>query len=539
MRGNKINIITGVMALVLALCCFFTACEGPAGPAGKKGADGPSSPTYLLVFRANGGIFEDGTDTFMLFSRGGTVTPPQVSRQSLTLDGWYTQESGGNAFNFSATVTGNHVLYALWSYNGASVSEIREYLLTSPSGLSPYDPLRLAASIDLGTTAEKDSGWRQLLEVIQASGKYIDLDLSGSTMDGTEFDPVYGLVAGKTRIYSLVLPDVAESIKESDSNSFSEFSNLKACGGANIMSIGYYAFQGCTSLTSLDFPALEIIDEGVFSGCTALTSVSFPLVTSLGGYAFGNCTALTSASFPLAEDINNSAFNSCNKLVGAEFPVAQSIGNNAFEGCSSLTNVNFPEVKSVGQYGFRDCYALVSIDMPLLEDIGFNGFMSCTSLDNLYLPSLKNAGSGTGSGQAFSGCTSLTSANLPSLINLYSSAFYNCSALTSVYMPKVEYIDGSFALGSNLPLTITMGASAPTVGIIMFFYTSSKTVTVKVPVGATGYAASLPFNVSGADLTPNWGNAFRGLGWNPTDGYGTNTGNINTSITLRIEEYTE
>jgi len=62
-------------------------------------------------------------------------------------------------------------------------------------------------------------------------------------------------------------------------------------------------------------------------------------------------------------------------------------------------------------------------------------------------------------------------------------------------------------------LSITLGDTVPTLGSELFIFVSApgKTVTVKVPDisewnGIVG-------TYSGADNTENWGNGFRGLGW--------------------------
>jgi hypothetical protein len=64
--------------------------------------------------------------------------------------------------------------------------------------------------------------------------------------------------------------------------------------------------------------------------------------------------------------------------------------------------------------------------------------------------------------------------------------------------------------------------------------TIPKTVSVLVPPGATGYAwfADLPVTYSGSDSTYDWGNAFRGRGW---DGTHFLTGLVNSNITLTID----
>jgi hypothetical protein len=88
-------------------------------------------------------------------------------------------------------------------------------------------------------------------------------------------------------------------------------------------------------------------------------------------------------------------------------------------------------------------------------------------------------------------------------------------------------------------LTITLGSAtnltAPTLQVLIFDdVTSPKTVTVRVPAGETWYG-TLPFNNSDT-TTDNWGNAFRGKGWNSIDGYGTGT--VNSNVNLIITEYT-
>ena len=143
-----------------------------------------------------------------------------------------------------------------------------------------------------------------------------------------------------------------------------------------VTSIGYQAFYGCSSLTSINIPeGVTSIGSGAFSRCSSLTSINIPeSVTSIGYGAFAGCSSLTS----IKVDENNAKYDSrdnCNAIIKTESNTliagcqntiipesVTSIGEAAFEGCSSLTSINIPEsVTFIGYVAFYYCSSLTSV----------------------------------------------------------------------------------------------------------------------------------------------------------------------------------
>ena len=79
-------------------------------------------------------------------------------------------------------------------------------------------------------------------------------------------------------------------------------------------SIKTSAFQSCSSLTSVSFPACTTIGPDAFNRCSSLKSVSFPACTTIEDFAFGDCSSLTSVSFPACTIIMFGAFIGCMSL---------------------------------------------------------------------------------------------------------------------------------------------------------------------------------------------------------------------------------
>ena len=222
-----------------------------------------------------------------------------------------------------------------------------------------------------------------------------------------------------------------------------------------VTSIGWDAFDGCTSLTSVTIPdSVTSIGRSAFYDCRSLTSVTIPdSVTSIGGSAFYDCRSLTSVTIPNGvTSIGAWAFYNCRSLTSVTIPNGvTSIGSYAFYRCRSLTSVTIPDsVTSIGDGAFSNCKSLTSVTIPgSVTSIGQHAFQGCTSLTSVTIPD-----SVTSIGEyAFDGCTSLTSVTIPdSVTSIGDFVFSNCKSLTSVAIPdSVTSIgDGAFASCTSL-----------------------------------------------------------------------------------------
>ena len=122
-------------------------------------------------------------------------------------------------------------------------------------------------------------------------------------------------------------------------------------------------------IDSLVLPKDLIMIRGyAFSGCKSLKTVEFPpYIVIVGEKAFENCKELEKVIFPNVIP---------NEVKGRE------IENEAFSGCSALKSIILPKgIRTIDIQVFRDCTALEEVeigeDIKLIADRAFYG---CNSL---------------------------------------------------------------------------------------------------------------------------------------------------------------
>ena len=237
----------------------------------------------------------------------------------------------------------------------------------------------------------------------------------------------------------------------------------------SVISIGYNAFEYCTSLTSVTIPdSVTSIGNSTFYNCTSLKSIevsennknyvsvdgilfnkdkseliTYPAgktdseyvipnsVTSIDSSAFENCTSLTSVTIPdSVTSIGGSAFFNCTSLASVTIGNSvTSIDSSEFKNCTSLTSVTIPNsVTSIGDSAFYNCTSLTSVTIPnTVTSIGDSAFYNCTSLTGVTIPNSVTSIDSS----AFEYCTSLSSVTIPNSVTsiasyaFYKTAYYN------------------------------------------------------------------------------------------------------------------
>ncbi len=267
-------------------------------------------------------------------------------------------------------------------------------------------------------------------------------------------DNAFGGCSGLT---SVNIPNSVTSIGYSAFIGCSGLTSVTIPNG--VTSIGYGAFSRCSGRISIKVESsngvydsrnncnaiIETSSNTLISGCK--NTIIPNSVTSIGNYAFEGCSGLTSITIPNSvTSIGHYAFDGCSGLTSITIPNSvTSIGSSAFSGCCGLTSITIPNsVTSIGSSTFYRCSGLTSITIPnSVTSIGGGAFSSCSGLTSIKVESGNsvydsrnncNAIIETSSNTLISGCKNTIIPN--SVTSIGKSAFYGCSGLTSITIPN-------------------------------------------------------------------------------------------------------
>ncbi len=261
--------------------------------------------------------------------------------------------------------------------------------------------------------------------------------------------------SGCNNLASMTLPFVGKTREGKEDthfgyifNGFSGPSSLKSVTIIGASKIAKEAFINCHYLKNITIgDSVETIGFKAFHGCDSLTSLTIPFVGSaknLGKkdnskliYLFGGGTGI-SYTYPIIPS----------SLKSVTVTGGSSIGDSAFSEFSNLTTINLSDgVTTIGKSAFASCSGLTTVNIPdSVTNIGESAFSGCTALSSItisdYVESIGDS--------AFRGCTGLTSITIgEGVSSIGTYAFEGCEKLTTVYYKGTAETWSSISIKSN------------------------------------------------------------------------------------------
>lgn len=155
-----------------------------------------------------------------------------------------------------------------------------------------------------------------------------------------------------------------------------------------VTTIGDRAFEGCQSLTEIEFSGkgLRSIGEDAFHSCENLKLMMLPHgLKDIGSAAFMSCNSLRALLIPdSVEELGQFAFRECTSLSFVLVPGSvRRISDSAFFGCKNLRSVVLSEgIEEIGDFAFASNTKLAIIEIPeSVDEIHEHCFYDCDALD--------------------------------------------------------------------------------------------------------------------------------------------------------------
>ena len=224
----------------------------------------------------------------------------------------------------------------------------------------------------------------------------------------------------------------------------------------NVVEIGSYVFNKCSSLAELVLPERVTSLGRQFIGETAINSITVPKnVISAGDRDGGAFQGATLKNITFEEGIKKIPDYICfsgnffSYINNVSIPdTVTRIGEAAFQNCKSLREIQLSsQLTDIDNYVFKGS-GLISIDIPkTVSYIGYSGFRDCVSLQTVTMNYNDTVIESTTEGtyvykctindSAFEGDTSLSLVRLSeNIVKIGSYAFNKCTSLTGLILPE-------------------------------------------------------------------------------------------------------
>ncbi len=274
--------------------------------------------TYTVTFDTNGGSEVDPVTV----DAGSTVTKPaDPARSGYAFDGWYTENTYENPYDFHAAVTGSLTLYAKWN---AIVYSDPTYAVSAPTaenGKVTVSPKNASAGSTVTITVKPDSGY--VLETIsvtdkngndlkltdKGNGKYTftmparRVEIKASFVETVEVSP-FADVAIDAYCYEAVRWAVKNGITDGVGND--RFAPEQSCTRAQIVTFLWRAAGSPVVNYAMD---LSDVAEDVYYAEAVRWALSEGITTGTGESSFSpdaTCTRAQAVTF-LARALNANA----------------------------------------------------------------------------------------------------------------------------------------------------------------------------------------------------------------------------------------